>query len=127
VLIKFTHISFKVYDLEESSKFYLKYCQLEIIQDRRETGGNSIWLGHKKTNQIAFILTQSDLIIPIDHIGFQIEQLDQLDEIERMANEDDSILTPVTYIGGLDGNFVMIKDPSGHIIEFTHGQPILGI
>jgi catechol 2,3-dioxygenase-like lactoylglutathione lyase family enzyme len=31
------------------------------------------------------------------------------------------------WVGPCPANFAMVREPSGHLVEFTHGQPLEGL
>jgi hypothetical protein len=63
----------------------------------------------------------------VDHLGFQCASRD---EVDRIAAEGArlGILAERAFDGGGDIGYVtMLRDPDGHRVEFTFGQPIAGL
>jgi lactoylglutathione lyase len=120
-----------VSDLERSIKFYESFCKLEMLRDRRREGGGTVWLGPKtspETNPLfLLVLGQGEVSYRIDHLGFQCESREEVDQIAQKGRELGILIEPPTDTGGVVGYFTMIKDPDGHLVEFTYGQPIEGL
>lgn len=55
----------------------------------------------------------------IDHIGFEIEEWDEF--IETLKNEDVEFEFGPTYVESLDLWVAFFNDPSGVLVEITHG------
>lgn len=127
---KLTHVTFSVKNFDESIEFYRKWFQLEVHRDRRPY---TVWLTTKTQNVKKvpeFILVLEEGAVEsgkINHFGLQIEERRQLDIIADEARKLDILVEGPTDVGGIVGSFVMIKDPNGHIWEFTVGQPLLGL
>ena len=63
----------------------------------------------------------------IDHLGFQCAARG---EVDRLAAQGESlgILAEPPFDGGGDIGYVtMLRDPDGHLVEFTFGQPLRGL
>ena len=120
-----------VSDLDRSIEFYETFCKLEMLRDRRREGGGTVWLGPKtppETNPLfLLVLGQGEVSYRIDHLGFQCESRDEVDQIAQKGRELGILIEPPTDTGGVVGYFTMIKDPDGHLVEFTYGQPIEGL
>lgn len=127
---KLTHVTFSVKDFTESIKFYKKWFQLEVHRDRRPY---TVWLttktqNEKKLPEFILVLEQNAGDSgQINHFGFQIEDRSKLDAIADEARGLGILVEGPTDVGGAVGSFVTIKDPNGHIWEFTVGQPLQGL
>ncbi|HSD18935.1 MAG TPA: VOC family protein [Anaeromyxobacter sp.] len=128
--VRLTHVVVKVADLERSIAFYRRFCALEVVRDGRP-GGHTVWLAPapRPEGPPAFVLvlylTRVDF--RLDHLGFQC---DARAEVDRIAAEGErlGILAEPPFDGGGDIGYVtMIRDPDGHLVEFTFGQPIRGL
>jgi lactoylglutathione lyase len=127
---RWTHVVVKVADLERSIAFYRRFCGLEVVRDGRPRG-HTVWLAPaaRPDGPPAFVLvlylTRVDF--RLDHLGFQCEERA---EVDRLAAEGArlGILAEPPFDGGGDIGYVtMVRDPDGHLVEFTFGQPIGGL
>ena len=129
--LKLTHITFKVRDLARTIDFYRRWCGYEPVHDRRAEGGSTVWLGRQpepgERPSFVLVVMESGGVTRVDHLGFQVTSRGELDGIAERARAEGCHHMGPTEVGGSVGTFVMIRDPSGHIVEFTHGQPIVGV
>ena len=128
---RWTHITITASDIERSVEFYASLCGLKVVRDRRREGGGTVWLGPATAagERPAFVLVigQGEVVCPVDHLGFQC---DSREEVERLAAEGERraiLVYPPTDSGGSVGYWTMLRDPDGHLVEFTFGQPIEGL
>jgi catechol 2,3-dioxygenase-like lactoylglutathione lyase family enzyme len=128
---RWTHVVLKVSDLERSIDFYRRFCGLEVARDGRANGGHTVWLAAPRRDgappPFVLVLYLHEIDARIDHLGFQC---DTREEVELVAATAASlgILVEPPFDGGGDIGFVtQIRDPDGHRVEFTCGQPIAGL
>jgi len=128
---RWTHITINVSNLKRSIEFYTSLCGLSIVRDRRPEGRHNVWLGPKTASgdDPVFVLVaiQDEVKTRIDHFGFQCASRAEVDRIAELAREQNILVEPPTDIGGIVGYFTMVRDPDGHVIEFTAGQPLKGL
>ncbi len=127
---RWTHVVLKVADLERSIAFYERFCGLVVVRDGRPAG-HTVWLGppRRGPGDPAFVLVLylTEVDFRLDHLGFQCGSRE---EIDRVAAEGErlGILAEPPFDGGGDIGYVtMLRDPDGHRVEFTHGQPLAGL
>jgi catechol 2,3-dioxygenase-like lactoylglutathione lyase family enzyme len=131
--IRWTHITITVSDFERSLEFYRKYCRLHVVRDRRKEseGVGTVWLGVEPAagSDPAFVLVlgKGEVTDRLDHFGFQCDSRDEVDEVAREAERSGILVYPPQDSGGSVGYWTMIRDPDGHLVEFTFGQPIAGL
>jgi lactoylglutathione lyase len=129
--IRWTHITATVSDLERSIEFYTSFCKLKLLKDRRQEGGSTIWLGPEPAEgenpTFVLVFTRGDVTSRLEHLGFQCDAKEQVDAIAEDAKRLGILVESPTFIGGSVGYFTIIKDPDGHQIEFTFGQPLKGL
>lgn len=128
--MRWTHVVVKVSELDRSIAFYGRFCGLEVVRDGRP-GGHTVWLAPapRAPGRPAFVLVlyQTRVDHLLDHLGFQC---DAREEIDRIAAEGErlGILAERPFDGGGDIGYVtMLRDPDGHRVEFTFGQPLAGL
>jgi catechol 2,3-dioxygenase-like lactoylglutathione lyase family enzyme len=117
--------------MDRSIEFYRTFCNLTVLRDRRLEGGGTVWLGPDTPPEskpvFLLVLGQGEVSSKMDHLGFQCEFREQVDQIAEKGIDLGILVEPPTDAGGVVGYFTMIKDPDGHLVEFTYGQPIEGL
>ena len=120
-----------VSNIDRSIEFYKSFCDLALLRDRRREGGGTVWLGPETpagTKPLfLLVLGQGEVTSRIDHLGFQCESRQQIEQIAAKGRELGILVEPPTDTGGVVGYFTMLSDPDGHVVEFTYGQPIEGL
>lgn len=128
---RWTHITINAGNLQRSIEFYTKLCGLTIVRDRRPEGRHNVWLGPATApgTDPVFILVvvEGEVTNRLDHFGFQCETRAEVDRIAAGAKQQGTLVEPPTDIGGVVGYFALIRDPDGHLVEFTFGQPLRGL
>ena len=128
---RWTHVTITVSDMERRMEFYNTFCGLTVIRDRRLEGGGTVWLGPDTPPGMKptflLVLGQGEVKSLVDHLGFQFEMREQVDQIAERGRELGILAEPPTDAGGSVGYFTMLRDPDGHLVEFTNGQPIEGL
>jgi lactoylglutathione lyase len=128
---RWTHVTMTVSDIDRSIAFYTSFCNLSVLRDRRKDGGGTVWLGpatlEGKLPTFLLVIGQGVVTSRIDHLGFQCDKREQVDQMANKARELGILVEPPTEVGGVVGYFTIISDPDGHLVEFTHGQPIEGL
>ena len=128
---RWTHITINVSNLDRSVDFYTSVCGLSIVRDRRQEGRHNVWLGPKTAQGedplFVLVIVQDAVKVRVDHFGFQCESREEVDRIAQLAREQNTLVEPPIDIGGVVGYFTMLRDPDGHLIEFTAGQPLRGL
>ena len=128
---RWTHITINVSDLNRSVDFYTSLCGLSIVRDRRLEGRHNVWLGPATPSgqdpTFVLVIVQDEVKAKLDHFGFQCDSRDEVDRIAELARRRNILIEPPVDVGGVVGYFTMIRDPDGHLIEFTFGQPLKGL
>jgi lactoylglutathione lyase len=127
---RWTHITINASDLDASVDFYTSLCGLSIVRDRRLEGHN-VWLGAAtpagEDPVFVLVIVQDEVKARLDHFGFQCDTRQEVDRIAELARQQDILVEPPIEVGGVVGYFAMVRDPDGHIVEFTFGQPLRGL
>jgi catechol 2,3-dioxygenase-like lactoylglutathione lyase family enzyme len=131
IATRWTHITITVSDIERSIGFYTSFCGLTVLRDRRREGGGTVWIGPAplpgKNPTFLLVIAKGEVTSFMDHLGFQCDLREQVDEIAERGRQMGILVEPPTEAGGSVGYFTMLRDPDGHRVEFTHGQPIEGL
>lgn len=128
---RWTHITINVSDIDASVEFYTSFCGLSIVRDRRAEGRHNVWLGPTpaagEDPSFVLVMVQDEVKARLDHFGFQCDSREEVDRIAALAQARNILVDPPTDVGGVVGYFTTIRDPDGHLIEFTFGQPLKGL
>ena len=129
--VHWTHLTTTSADLDRSIEFYGTFCGLSVVKDRRLEGGSTVWLGPEpepgELPRFVLVLMKGEVANKLDHLGFQCESRSEVDDIARKAERLGILEYPPEDSGGSVGYWTIIRDPDGHLIEFTHGQPLKGL
>jgi len=129
--MRWTHLTLAVADLSRSVDFYTRLCGLSVVRDRRSEGGTTVWLGAPppagKDPTFVLVLAQGEVTARIDHLGFQCATRAEVDALAARAREGGALVHAPKDSGGTIGYWCLVVDPDGHRVEFTHGQPLVGI
>ena len=77
--------------------------------------------------EFALVAYRGEVKEPLDHFGFQCETRDQVTSIAELARERGNLVEGPIDHGGSVGYYAVLREPSGHLVEFTHGQPMRGL
>ena len=128
---RWTHITINCRDIDASVEFYTSFCGLSIVRDRRIEGRHNVWLGPaaKPGEDPTFVLVvvQDEVKARLDHFGFQCDSRAEVDRLAGRARQQDILVQEPLDAGGVVGYFAMVRDPDGHVVEFTYGQPLQGL
>ena len=128
---RWTHITFTASDIERSIDFYTSFCDLSVLRDRRREGGGTVWLGPDtppgQNPTFIMVIGEGQVLSRMDHLGFQCEAREQVEQIAERGRQLGILVHPPTDSGGSVGYWTMLRDPDGHLVEFTYGQPIEGL
>jgi predicted lactoylglutathione lyase len=83
-----------------------------------------------KTGQdptFVLVIVQDEVKARLDHFGFQCDSRAEVDRIAEDAKRQGTLVQSPINAGGVVGYFAMVRDPDGHIVEFTFGQPLKGL
>jgi len=129
--VRWTHITITVSNIERSIDFYTSLCGLSVLRDRRREGGGTVWLGYQPQGgedpTFALVISEGEVTDRLDHFGFQCESREEVDSIAESARNQGVLVYPPHDSGGVVGYWAIIKDPDGHNVEFTFGQPLRGL
>jgi lactoylglutathione lyase len=127
---RWTHVVLKVAELERSIAFYGRFCGLEVVRDGRPAG-HTVWMAppRRGPGHPAFVLVLylTDVECRVDHLGFQCDGREEVDRVASEAGRLGILVEPPFDGGGDIGYVTMLRDPDGHQVEFTFGQPLAGL
>ncbi len=127
---RLTHLVLKVKDLDRSVAFYHLFGDLEVVRDGRPKG-HTVWLAPRRREPglpaFVIVLYLTEVDCRIDHVGFQCESRAEVDRIAAEGEKLGILAEPPQDGGGDIGYVTMLRDPDGHRVEFTFGQPLAGL
>jgi catechol 2,3-dioxygenase-like lactoylglutathione lyase family enzyme len=130
-MIRWTHITITVSRIDDSVEFYRSVCGLEVVRDRRLEGGGTVWLGYEPEGDenptFVLVLMEGQVTDRLDHFGFQCDSREEVNRIAREAEGRGILVNAPKDSGGSVGYWTIIRDPDGHMVEFTFGQPLKGL
>ena len=128
---RWTHITINCSDIDASVEFYTSFCGLSIVRDRRLEGRHNVWLGPETQCGVdpvfVLVIVQDEVKARLDHFGFQCDSREEVDRIAALARQQNILVEGPVDVGGVVGYFTMVRDPDGHLVEFTAGQPLKGL
>jgi len=127
-----THIAIQSHDVEASIRFYRDYVGLYVVHDRIDDGEGVrvVWLSETPRNATFVIVVigvpPTVQVQPalLHHQGYDLPSRAAVDEIAARARADGVLAHGPVDAGGVVGYLCMVRDPDGHMVEFSHGQPI---
>lgn len=130
--IALTHLALHVRDLDANVAFYERFCGLRCIHRRGEQGrGQSVaWLaepGREREFILVFISGgpyRSTQGTDFSHLGFALESREAVDAVAARAEREGCLVWPAREEPYPVGYYCGIKDPDGHFVEFSYGQPL---
>jgi len=129
--VRWTHITINCSNIDTAVEFYTSLCGLSIVRDRRLEGRHNVWLGPATAPGedpiFVLVIVQDEVKARLDHFGFQCDSREEVDRIAALARERNILVEPPTDVGGVVGYFTSVRDPDGHVVEFTFGQPLKGL
>jgi catechol 2,3-dioxygenase-like lactoylglutathione lyase family enzyme len=129
--VRWTHFTLPVGNLDASVRFFTEECGLSVVRDRRQEGGTTVWLGPKPVSgsdpDFVLVAYQGEVREPLDHFGFQCDTREEVTAIADRARLAGTLVEGPLDYGGSVGYFAVVREPSGHLVEFTHGQPLRGL
>jgi catechol 2,3-dioxygenase-like lactoylglutathione lyase family enzyme len=124
-----THICLHVEKLDDCVRFYRRYCEMEVIDDRSERGAGSVYMSESgRQKQIVLQFKSGGENLDLEdhderHFGFAVESKQTVDEIARWAREDGVLFwEPDEYLPG--AYLCAVKDPNGNCVEFSYAHTV---
>ncbi|MET1078391.1 MAG: VOC family protein [Pseudomonas sp.] len=127
---RLTHLALHVPDLDACMAFYGRYCAMQVIHQRAAKGSRIVWMAEAgKERDLVFVIMpggQPRHLAEDDysHLGFALPSRAAVDAIAAQARADGCLVWaprdepfPVGYYCG-------VRDPAGHYVEFSYGQPL---
>ncbi len=135
---RWTHLAFKVKDIDASIAWYEKYTHLELLARNEDAHGYGAWLGDSSQADSPFLLViaqffegkdpfapaEHPALGPFGHIGIEVTERETIDELAAMAKKDGYLALDPVQMPPPIGYICFLKDPDGNTIEFSHDQGV---
>ena len=129
--MRWTHITVTSNDLEGSIRFFSEACGLSVLRYRRSEGGSTVWMGYSPRAsthpEFVIVISSGPNLNPLDHFGFQCDSRDEVTQIALRAGASGTLIEGPEDAGGSVGYFAIVREPGGNLVEFTFGQPLVGL
>ncbi len=125
-----THIALHVKDLDACRRFYERYCQLRVVHERQRHGQTIVWLAEpERAQSLVLVLLPGGPEHPqgtrdFSHLGFAVDSRAAVDVIADQARLEGCLAWEPVDEPFPVGYYCGVKDPDGHCIEFSYGQPL---
>ena len=137
-LPRWTHLALSVTDIDTMIDWYTTYTPLQLLVKREDANGYGAWLGHPDAPDTPFILVFAQFfpghepdenskpkpLGSFAHLGFEVAERSDIDEIAAIAEEGGWLATPPTQLPYPIGYICMVRDPDGNTVEFSHDQGV---
>ena len=125
-----THLALHVPDLDACIAFYERFCGMHVFHERPGKGSRIVWMAEPgREREFIFVImpggNERDLAAnDYSHFGFAMASRSEVDAIAELARQTGCLIWeprdepyPVGYYCG-------VRDPAGHYVEFSYGQPL---
>ena len=127
---RLTHIALHVSALDDCIRFYQRYCQLKVADDRVKGGRRVVLLAEPGP--------ESELVIQLmgggedkpatpeedRHLGFAVDSREAVDEAIEMGREEGILIWEPEDGPFPTGYYCGLKDPNGNTVEISYGHLI---
>ena len=126
----FTHCALHVRDLDRSIAFYRLYCGLALVNAHGKGMSRTVWLASpgEESNFVLVLLgggpAHEQDKDDMTHYGFGVPAREDVDRIAERARKEGILHWEPRDYAPPTGYLCAVKDPSGYVIEFSHGQPL---
>ncbi|KIR66286.1 Catechol 2,3-dioxygenase [Micromonospora haikouensis] len=131
---RWTHVALPTGDLDKAIAFYTTLTPLVVVERFADADGESVWLSNDKQVETPFVLVlvsfnkdkggQLGLLHPFAHIGIEVPQRSDVDEIAARARELGCLHWEPRQMPPPVGYICALKDPDGNVIEISHDQQV---
>lgn len=131
---RWTHVALPTGDLDKAISFYTSLTPLVVVERFADVDGESVWLSNDKQVETPFVLVlvsfnkdkggQLGLLHPFAHIGIEVPNRSDVDEIAERARELGCLHWEPRQMPPPVGYICALKDPDGNVIEISHDQQV---
>jgi catechol 2,3-dioxygenase-like lactoylglutathione lyase family enzyme len=131
---RWTHVALPTGDLDKAIDFYTSLTPLVVVERFKDDAGESAWLSNDRQAETPFVLVlvsfnkdkgeQLGLLHPFAHIGIEVPERSDVDELAERARELGSLHWEPRDMPDPVGYICALKDPDGNVIEISHNQKV---
>ncbi len=125
-----THLALHVPDVEACVVFYEQFCAMRVIHRRASKGSAIVWMAETdKEHSFIFVIMPGgqERHLAVDdysHFGFALASRDAVDSMAQQARRAGCLVWEPREEPYPVGYYCGVRDPAGHYIEFSYGQPL---
>ena len=125
-----THLALHVPDVEACVVFYEQFCAMRVIHRRASKGSAIVWMAEPdKEHSFIFVIMPGgqERHLAVDdysHFGFALASRDAVDSMAQQARRAGCLVWEPREEPYPVGYYCGVRDPAGHYIEFSYGQPL---
>jgi len=125
-----THLALHVPDLDACIAFYEQFCGMHVFHERAGKGSRIVWMAEPgKEREFIFVIMpggQDRALADNDysHFGFALASRAEVDAIADRARQVGCLIDLGTQGPYPVGYYCGVRDPAGHYVEFSYGQPL---
>lgn len=131
---RWTHIALPVNDVDVSAAWYARFTPLEVVDSRRDSEGNAVWLADRSSRESPFVLVlvamDADVghvrptLTPFAHLGFELPSVEAVTEIADRGARDGCLAWQPQHLPAPVGYICALRDPDGNLVEFSFDQGV---
>lgn len=135
---RWTHIAWRVSDIDAMIDWYEAFTPLELLDRREDEAGYGAWLGHSDQSDRPFILVLAQFfpdkdpfgasemakMAPFNHVGIELPTKAAVDDIARRGEEAGCLAMPAQMMPPPIGYICMLNDPEGNLVEYSYDQGV---
>lgn len=123
-----THIALHVEDINACVAFYQSYAGLRVVHERSSRTMRVVWLTAEDDCDFVLVMLSGGRYLAqqqsdFSHLGFSLASRQEVDQIAERAALDHCLVWSVVEEPWPTGYYCGVRDPNGHIVEFSFGQP----
>jgi len=127
-----THIALHVRDLDACVAFYERFCNMRVVHERpsQDLGGRVVWMSEPgRERRFIFVLLpggpgHETAEQDFSHLGFAVGSRAEVDDMAEAGRQAGCLALPPRQDDYPVGYYCVLRDPDGHLVEFSYGQPL---
>jgi len=127
-MAELTHIALHVEDINACVAFYQSYAGLRVVHERSSRHMRVVWLTAGGESDFVLVMLSGGCYVAqqqndFSHLGFSLASREEVDQIADKAAREQCLAWQVVEEPWPTGYYCGVRDPNGHIVEFSFGQP----
>jgi catechol 2,3-dioxygenase-like lactoylglutathione lyase family enzyme len=125
-----THTALHVCDLDACIDFYRAFCGMQVVHERTDGNRRVVWMAEPgREKEFIFVLVpggtgRNQAATDYSHFGFALESRTAVDAIAEQARAAGYLVWEPREEPYPVGYYCGVRDPDGHMVEFSYGQPL---